>query len=78
MLPTKTTLVSCTGFLKAWVDANEVTVYRSPLVQDDSEMYSPVRAVLDSRLYQVVSSIVIEDEEMMFGEGIFSVYKFSD
>lgn len=50
-------------------------VYRSPILHDDDDMYHPVREVLNSTPHQVLSSDVIKDENMFFGEGILTIYK---
>jgi hypothetical protein len=71
-------LVYVRGFIKATVSSKELQVYRSPHVKDSSEVYKPVKAVLDSKPHRIVLTKVIEDENMMFREGLFSVYQFTD
>jgi len=49
-------------------------VYRSSLLKKSAPMYQPVADLIDRYDYQLVKSEWVQDETMMFGEGIASVY----
>ncbi|AEJ93357.1 hypothetical protein SEA_GREEDYLAWYER_72 [Mycobacterium phage GreedyLawyer] len=53
-------------------------VYRSPLVKCTAPEYEPVaQALLDAERHDVLGEGVIEDPNMMFGEGEFCVSRLS-
>lgn len=57
---------------------NILTMYRSPIVKDDSDMFLPVREILDRSEHRIVSSEVLSDPDMMFGSGYLTVYKIGE
>lgn len=69
-----TTLVHVPHFITAVQGAMAVYVYRSPLVNQDCDMWEPVHDYLDTRQHELVASERYEDENMMFGEGIYDEY----
>lgn len=50
-------------------------VYSSPLVKRHSNLFRPVADILGSEDYRLLKVQLVQDETMMFGEGILSVYK---
>jgi hypothetical protein len=76
-IPKVTTVIHEPCLVYAATCGDQVCVYRSPVVGEDSDIFGPVREVL-SRPHRVEEFEVIEDENMMFGEGLLSVYRFTD
>ena len=68
-------------FIKAWLTEDkwgtQLTVYRSVLVHDDDQP-QVIKEMLNTRPHRVVLAEVVEDDNMMFGEGVLSVYRFQD
>jgi len=75
---TVTTLAAEPCVLHATTDGDTLTVYRSVLVHDDSELFIPVRDHLDRRRHTIEREVKVIDDNMMFGEGLLSVYRFTD
>lgn len=71
-----TTIVDNQGFIKAWITGEQLTVYRSAVVRED-EQPTVILALLE-RPHIVLVDEVVEDEEMIFREGLLSVYRFTD
>lgn len=55
-----------------------LSVYRSPLVDDESELYQPVKELLGSAKFWLDYEVEIEDPSMVFGRGILTVYVLED
>ena len=70
-------IVENPGFVQAWLSEDYLIVYRSVLVYDD-EQPTVIKEMLNSRNYRIVLAQVVQDEDMMFGEGVLSVYRFED
>lgn len=49
-------------------------VYRSPIVSDFDPMYEPVRRTLEEHSHDVVIQETIQDSNMIFGTGEWSMY----
>lgn len=80
MLPatTKSTLIlDSPCVMKAWLSEGQLTLYRSVLVTDD-DLPDHVKELLNQRPHRVLLAEAVEDEDMLFGEGLLSVYRFTD
>lgn len=74
---TESTLIADSPcFIKAWLSDTQLTVYRSVLVTDD-DLPAAVKELLNSREYRILLAEVVEDDNMIFGEGVLSVYRFN-
>lgn len=71
-------LVDVPAFLRARVEGRLLFVYRSPLVHDDEGIFAPVRDILNRKPHKVVVAKVFEDEQMMFGEGLLTIYALEE
>lgn len=71
---TQAVIIDVPCFVKAWLSANILTVYRSPLVDDLPQV---IQALL-CRPHRLVFEEAFEDDNMMFGEGVICVYRFTD
>lgn len=65
-------------FLSVWESSRLLTVYRSVLVEDEDEVMQPVRDVLSSRSHRLLISEESDDESMMFGRALLTVYRLED
>lgn len=63
-------------FIKVWLQGDQLTIYRSVLVHDD-DLPDMVKNTLTRNKHVVVLAEVVEDDNMMFGEGLLSVYRFT-
>ena len=55
-----------------------LTVYRSILVYDNAALYAPIKEVLNTFAHTIIHSSVHEDQDMMFGEAVFTIYEIGD
>lgn len=55
-----------------------LAVYRSVLVKDTSEVYEPVVGFLNRYEHKIVSSYINDDEGMIFGTAVMTIYKIGD
>lgn len=53
-------------------DGRMLSVYRSVLVKNHSDLYAPVRSFLDEYCTKEVSSVTVSDRNMMFGRAVRS------
>lgn len=58
-----------------WLNLTDLFVYRSPLVRDTSPEYQVVVDLLNSQQHHILSSRVIQDTDMMFGEAHETIYR---
>lgn len=73
-----TVVVGKRGFINAYLLDEWLFVYRSPLVRDEDKAFQPVRQLLNQRDHRIVLACVFDDEDMMFGEGHFTVYQLGE
>jgi hypothetical protein len=59
----------------SWLNEEDLLVYRSPGVLDSDECYEPVRELLNSRAHRIVEAREVQDEGMMFGRALLTVYR---
>jgi hypothetical protein len=62
-------------FYASWLNEEDLLVYRSPGVLDTDECYEPVRELLNSRAHRIVEAREVQDEGMMFGRALLTVYR---
>lgn len=53
-------------------DGRMLSVYRSALVKTHSDLYAPIRALLEEHCTKEVSSVQVSDRNMMFGRAVRS------
>jgi hypothetical protein len=70
-------IVENPGFVQAWLSEDYLIVYRSVLMYDDDQP-KVIKEMLNRRNYRIMLAQVVDDEHMMFGEGLLSVYRFTD
>lgn len=68
-------VVRSDAFIYASRLGNLLAVYRSVLVSDDSELFRPVVEVLGNYEYSVDLCSEFDDEDIMFGRGMLTVYR---
>lgn len=68
-------LVEVEGLIYVLLAGKTLLVKRSPLIHDDDEYMAPVRELLNRTPHRIAVSEVRENEHMMFGEAIITIYR---
>lgn len=68
-------IVRSDSFMYASRLGDLLAVYRSVLVSEDSELFAPVMEVLSNHQYRVHTCSEFDDEDIVFGRGILTVYR---
>ena len=55
-----------------------LVVYRSPLVEVTDQWMTPVHDLLATRCFEEIATLTEEDDRMMFGEAVHTVYRMFD
>ena len=71
-------LVDKPFWVTAVVDGEFLCVYRSVLVHDTDPVLQPVNDLLNRHDNRVVTSVVGRDDNMMFGQGVATIYRIGE
>lgn len=68
-------LVAKPFWVTAVVDGEFLCVYRSVLVHDTDPVLQPVNDLLNRHEHRILASQTERDDNMMFGEGVATIYR---